>query len=195
VRAPGEEKIDDSEGSFYEELEQVSKHFLSTVILGICNAKVGRGNIFKPTIGNGEICYMKNLIFKGNMFPHRNFHKYTWTSPDRQTHNHIDHILRDRRWYSSILDVRSFRRAGCDTDHYLVDASVRERLTLSNQAAQKFGGERFNIWKLNELEVSKQHQIKFLNRFAALENLSNGEDINRDLENIKENVKTATKKG
>jgi len=74
-----------------------------------------------------------------------------------------------------------------------VDASVRERLTVSNQAAQKFDVGSFNIWKLNELEVSKQYQIKFLNRFAALGNLSNGEDINRDLENIKENIKTAAK--
>jgi len=31
----------------------------------------------------------------------------------------------------------------------------------------KFDGERFNLWKLNELEVRKQYQT---NRFAALEN-------------------------
>jgi len=40
VRAPSEEKIDDSEDSFYEELEQIFKHFLSTILLGDCNAKV-----------------------------------------------------------------------------------------------------------------------------------------------------------
>jgi hypothetical protein len=31
------------------------------------------------------------------------------------------------------------------------------------------------------------------NRFAALENLSDGEDINRAWENIKENIKTSVK--
>jgi len=65
------------------------------------------------------------------MFLHQNIHKYTWTSPDGKTHNQIDHILRDRRWHSSILDVRSFRGAHGDTDPYLVVAEVRERLAVN----------------------------------------------------------------
>jgi len=52
-------------------------------------------------------------------------------------------------------------------------------------------GEKFNLRKLNELEVRKQYQIEITNRFAALENLSEDEDINRAWENIKENIKTS----
>jgi hypothetical protein len=54
------------------------------------------------------------------MSPHRNFHKYTWTYLDGKTHDQIDHVLIERRRHSSVLDVRSFRTAECDTDHYLV---------------------------------------------------------------------------
>ena len=89
--------------------------------------------------------------------------------------------------------LQSFRGSECDTDHTLVVAKVRESLAVSKQAAQKFDREKFNLRKLNELEVRKQYQIEITNRFAALENLSDGEDINRAWENIKEIIKTSAK--
>jgi len=70
---------------------------------------------------------------------------------------------------------------------------LMERLAGSQQAAQKFDAGRFNLRKLNELEVMKQNQIKISNRFAALENLHDSMDINRAWENIKENIKTSGK--
>jgi len=110
------------------------------ILLGDFNAKVGKEKIFKPTIGNESLhqysndngirivnfVTSKNLVVKSMMFPHRNIHKYTWTSPDWKTHNQIDHILIDSKRHSSILDVRSFRGADCDTDNYLVVAKLRE---------------------------------------------------------------------
>jgi len=58
-------------------------------------------NIFKPTIGNDSVhqdnngndvrivnfATSKYLVVKSMMFPHRNIHKYTWTSLDWKTHN------------------------------------------------------------------------------------------------------------
>jgi len=184
VHAPSEEKSDESKDSFYEELEQVFDHFLKyhmKIFLGDFNAKVGRENIFKPTIGQ-EILHQdsnyngvrlvnftssKNLVVKSTMFPHRNIHKYTWTSPDGKTHNQIYHVLIGRRWHSSVLDMRSFRGADCDTDHYLVIAKVRERLSVGKQAAQRFDRQRFNLRKLNDPEVREQYQIEITNRFAV----------------------------
>ena len=70
---------------------------------------------------------------------------------------------------------------------------MRERLAVRKQAAQKFVGERFNLRKLNELEVKKNYQIEITNRFATLETLNVDEDVNRAWENIKENIKSSAK--
>jgi len=69
--------------------------------------------------------------------------------------------------------------ADCDTDHDLVIAKVRERLAVGKQAAQRFDRQRFKLRKLNESEVREQYQIEITNRFAALENLNDDEDVNR----------------
>ena len=54
-------------------------------------------------------------------------------------------------------------------------------------------GERFNLRKLNELEVKEKYQIEITNRFAALESLDVDKDVNRAWENIKVNIKTSAK--
>jgi len=188
-------------------LDHLPKYHMK-ILLGEFNAKVERENIFKLTSGNvslhqdsnnngGRIVNFstsKNLVVRSTMFLHSVIHEYTWTSPDGKTHNQIDHVLIDRRWNSSILDVRSFRGADGDNDHFLVVAKVRERLAVSKQLVQKFDRERFNLSKLNELVCRKQYKIEITNRFADLENLSDGKDINRAWESIKERIKTSAKR-
>jgi hypothetical protein len=87
-------------------------------------------------------------------------------------HNQIDHILIDRTWHSSILDVRSFRAADCDTDHYPVVAKVRERLAV-----------------INDVEGKEQYRVEISNRFAALENLDTEVDVNKAWETIRADIK------
>ena len=108
------------------------------ILLGDFNAKVGRENIFKPTIGNESLhqnsndngvrsvyfVETKNLVLKNMMFPHPNINKYALTSPVGQTHNQTDHILIDRRRHSNMFDVRSFRGAKSETNHYMVVAKL-----------------------------------------------------------------------
>jgi hypothetical protein len=148
VHAPTEDKDDDIKDSFYKELEQVFDKFPGyhmKIFLGAFNANVGREDIFKPIIGNESLheasndngvrvvnfATSKNQIVKSTTFPHRDIHKPTWTSPDGVTHNQIDHVLIDKRRHSNILDVHSFRGADYDTDHYLVVAKLRERISVS----------------------------------------------------------------
>jgi len=61
------------------------------ILLGNFNAKMGRGDIFIPTVWNNSLhqdindngvrienfVTSKNLVVKSTTFPHRNIHKYT----------------------------------------------------------------------------------------------------------------------
>jgi hypothetical protein len=58
AHAPCEEKSDDSQDSFYEELEMVFRYFPKyhiKILLGNFNAELGREGVFKPTIGNESL--------------------------------------------------------------------------------------------------------------------------------------------
>jgi hypothetical protein len=76
------------------------------ILVADFNAKVGREDIFKPTVRNESLPETSNnngvkvvsfdtsinLIVKSTMFPHHNIYKYTWTS-DGEMHYHINHVL------------------------------------------------------------------------------------------------------
>jgi hypothetical protein len=63
VYAPTEEKGDDSEDSFYEELEQILNYFslyLSKNMLRDFNAKLVRKDVLKATIANESLHQVSN---------------------------------------------------------------------------------------------------------------------------------------
>ncbi|KAJ4427249.1 hypothetical protein ANN_24867 [Periplaneta americana] len=206
-----QEKDDYIKDSFYEELEHTFDQFPRyhmKILLGDFNAKVGREDIFRPTIGkeslhaissdNGvrlvNFATSKNLIVKSTTFPHKDIHKYTWTSPDGLTHNQIDHILIDKRRHTSIVDIRTFRGADCNSDHYLVIGELRERLSVAKRVEQQVNITKFNILKLKDEEAKQNYQVEISNRFATLESSDEVEkelDVNSVWENIRDRIKIA----
>jgi endonuclease/exonuclease/phosphatase family metal-dependent hydrolase len=73
------------------------------------------------------------MIISSTCFIHPNIHKQTWLSPDGLTANEIDHILIDKRFVSSILDVRSHRGAHYNSDHYLIKIKYRARINTQSK--------------------------------------------------------------
>jgi hypothetical protein len=72
-------------------------------------------------------------------------------------------------------------------------AKLRERISVSKGARQKFDVERFDLKKLNDTEVKEKYQVEISNRFAASESLDENFDINNTWESIRENIKTSAK--
>ncbi|XP_043064099.1 uncharacterized protein LOC122320089 [Drosophila ficusphila] len=143
--APTEDANDDIKDDFYTALTSTLTGIPRgniTVIMGDFNAKIGPNftRMRSATGGHGigtrnnngdrliEVCQMFQLIIGGSMFPHRDIHKYTWTSPSGNTRNQIDHICISRKWRKSLLDVRNKRGASIDSDHELIIGELSIKL-------------------------------------------------------------------
>jgi hypothetical protein len=75
-----------------------------------------------------DFAISKSIIIASACFPHKEIHKITWTSPDGNTSNQIDHVLIETRTASNILDVRSYRGANCDCDNYSYELNIGAQL-------------------------------------------------------------------
>lgn len=108
------------------------------------NSKIGKE---RPTIDihsfheitndNGtkviDLAKGKCLRVKNTMFSHKNIHKGTWMSPDGSYSNQIDHILVNKRFANNIMDVKTYRGADCDFDHFLVAGNLRVKLKIMSR--------------------------------------------------------------
>jgi hypothetical protein len=72
-------------------------------------------------------------------------------------------------------------------------AKLRERISVRKRARQNFDLERFDLKRLNNVEVKEKYQVEISNRFAALESLDESFDINNACKIIRENMKTSAK--
>jgi len=110
-----------------------------------------------------------NCIIGGTIFPHKNIHKLTWKSPDGRTINQIDHIIINKKWRRSLLDVKVYRGANVSSDHYTLLAKLKLKLTAvdSNKQHRRV----YDINRLKSQEVRGNFNIELKNRFAALATL------------------------
>jgi len=64
-----------------------------------------------------EFCQEKALVIANSLFQQNKRRLYTWTSPDGQHRNQIDHIVCGQRWRSSIQSAKTRLEADCGSDH------------------------------------------------------------------------------
>ena len=182
AHAPTEDKDDEIKDMFYERLEETYDrcpgHDIK-IVLGDFNAKVGRENVFHPTVGNFSLhdttsdngmrlvdfAAAKNMVVSSTRFRHKDIHKATWVSPDQRTRNQIDHLVIDGRHSSSVMDVRVIRGANIDSDHYLVAAKVRTRLSRAKNVRNQ-GQRKLDIGQLQLPEMRKAYADKLTQLLA-----------------------------
>ena len=208
VYSPTNDACVESKDDFYEQLESTMQKCNRNDILlitGDLNAKVGKGTTEEREVlgqhgtgtrnENGErlcgFCEMNGLVITETIFPHKEIHKATWTSPNGRTKNQIDPTMIAKEYRSSVTDTVVRRGADVGSDHYLVE--TRLKLKLKRSPREKDGRTRFDIQKLADEEIRTKYNIEVRNRFQVLEDLE--EDENADQTNNKmENIYVATAK-
>jgi len=68
------------------------------------------------------------MVIANTFFQHKNIHKGTWISPDTLTLNQIDHVLVSNNKKQMIQEARTLRGPNCDSDHFLVKVTVKQKL-------------------------------------------------------------------
>ena len=86
---------------------------------------------------------------------------YTWTSPDGQHQNQIDHILCSQRWRSSVQSTKTRPGADCGSDHELLIAKFRLKLKKVGKTARPFR------YDLNQIPYD--YTVEVRNRFNGLD--------------------------
>ena len=147
VYAPTSDAEEAEAEQFYEDLQNLleltpKKDVL--FIIGDWNAKVGTQETpgVRGKFGLGmrneagqrliEFCQENALVIVNTFFQQNKRRLYTWTSPDGQHRNQIDSILCSQRWTSSIQSAKTRLGADCGSDHELLIAKFRLKLSREN---------------------------------------------------------------
>jgi hypothetical protein len=105
------------------------------VAAGDLNARTGNLTVPELIGHNGEIklngngkclrdwCTFNNLRITNTFFNHKDIHKYTWEA--RGTKSIIDHIIANEKIWPKVMEIRVYRRAEIDTDHYFLISKIK----------------------------------------------------------------------
>jgi hypothetical protein len=200
VHAPTEEKTNEEKEKFYEDLEiihnKIPKHDI-VIILGDLNTKIGKEDVYQNVAGkhtfheisnrNGEwVCgyaIANNMEIISTYYQHKRIHKGTWTSPDGNTLNQIDHVIIDANKKGVVEDVRTMRGLNCDSDHFLVKTVMKQKLIrIQNKAVKQ---KKWNQSSLRNPAKLKQYRTCLCNKLIGKEVQ---QDIEEEWANIKETL-------
>ena len=114
---------------------------------------------------------------------------YTWISPGVQYQNQIDYILCSHSWRSSIQSAKTRLGADCGSDHDLLIAKLRLKLTKVGKTSRPF---RYDL-----SQMPYDYTVEVTNSFKVLDLTERlPEELWREVHNIVQEavIKTILKK-
>jgi hypothetical protein len=71
-----------------------------------------------------------------------------------------------KRWATDIENIRTYREANSDSDHFLVGARLKQKIALNTRNRIE-NRKRWNTDKLNETEVQQHYQQEIQKNFKG----------------------------
>jgi hypothetical protein len=204
--APTEDKGEEGKVEFYSKLERICSRvpkYEMLIIMGDFNTNAGREECRHKVSGkhslhehsseNGlflvQFAIRNNFYIKSTTFPHKTIHMGMWKIPGFTEVNQIDHVLVSARHVSSIIDVRNSRGAECDSDHYLVKAKVRERISRGWKHRAGHGRRKWNSDLITSPEGKTRHQASLEKKLEGTKIIeSESLDMNKMWNGVKETI-------
>ena len=203
VYAPTSEAPESEIVEFYEMvqgvLDNIPKQDL-LVVLGDWNAIIGKSFEASDVVGKHglgtrnergdrlyEFCMANKLVVGNTLFQHHPRRLWTWSSPGDRTRNQIDFIIVQKRWRSTLQNVRTRPSAECGSDHQLLVAKLKVRLKA------KRGNVLPTRYDVDNIPV--QYTVEVKNKFEQLMKVNEEEETPSELwEDMREAVKDTAKK-
>jgi exonuclease III len=149
---PVTKQMGDESDKFYADLQDTINNVSTNdmlIIMGDLNARVGKNqqkrqqHVIRSSVGpftvdteteNGtrltDFCEINNIIISNTFFKHKLVHQTSWMHPRNKIWHMIDYTLVNKKFRSSVEDVRMFRGAAgaIGTDHQLMRVKIRIHL-------------------------------------------------------------------
>ena len=93
-------------------------------------------------------------------------------------------MLIDQRHRSSLLDVRTFRGANVDSDHFLVVLKLRHKINKSFHKRREQKTKKLDVEQLKKTEISSNYKKELRNRIPSNEEIAPIENAWQDLKQI-----------
>ena len=102
-------------------------------------------------------CQANEMKITNTFFQQPLRRRYTWISPGDRCRNHIDYIIIDRSWKSTVLNAKTKSGTDCNTDHILVTTKLTMKIFKKTKTKLT---PKFDISKLENPELALEFTIE-----------------------------------
>jgi hypothetical protein len=130
---------------------------------------------------------INNFKVLSTWYPRKDIHRGTCRIPGTNDINQVDHIIFSKKWATDIENVRTCRGAALDSDHFLIGARLKQKITLIIRNRTEYR-KRWNVEKFDETVVECQYQQEVQRK---LQEKSPSNNIEEEWTYIKEKLTTS----